>query len=383
MVHARVRDALTAIVIALAAGWSLSAPAAGTTASGSPRVSPNSCPTKWTVVHTPSPGTYNRLESISGVSATDTWAAGAEDVALAIHWNGQGWSQAAVPSNLSYFNAVHMISSNDVWAGGYRSGSNAAHWNGSSWTAVDIAVSSGFLVNGIDAAASNDVWAVGWVTRAPSGTDPATAHWDGSAWTVVPSVTVPYGGQLDAVDVLGPHDVWAVGAQFLSDGFTPQPLIEHWDGVSWTEVSSPFAAGWAWLKGVSGASGTDVWTVGTEHKQSQPQIRTLIEHWDGSIWSSVRSVNRSGTQNELNAVMAVSVTEVWAVGDYFSSSSTNKPLLERWDGLSWQARDTATSLSRDYLFGVTVIGNVRWIVGRADPPFGSYNDTLAEVSCKA
>src|SRR5947207_1951593 len=121
--------ALTSTVLATAGGAEAIGPA---------RRSPDACPNQWTVITTPSPGTYNRLTGVSGVSPSDTWAVGAEDVALAIHWDGQAWTQADLPSDLYYLNAVHAISSSDVWAVGDGSGVNAAHWNGAAWSAVDI-----------------------------------------------------------------------------------------------------------------------------------------------------------------------------------------------------------------------------------------------------
>src|SRR5439155_10907094 len=89
----------------------------------------------------------------------------------------------------------------------------------------------------VAALSARDVWAVGF--EGPQGTStPRIEHWDGVRWEIVPSPHVT-GADLDGVAAVSPSDVWAVGtisASTSSD--TPRPLIEHWDGVSWTIVSS-------------------------------------------------------------------------------------------------------------------------------------------------
>ena len=76
--------------------------------------------------------------------------------------------------------------------------------------------------------------------------------------TVDPDTT---GDSLGAVDGLGPNDVWAVGQH----GAFPhnEPLVEHWDGKSWTRVkaSVPGSAG---LSDVKEVSPTSIWAVGAK-----------------------------------------------------------------------------------------------------------------------
>jgi hypothetical protein len=92
-------------------------------------------------------------------------------------------------------------------------------------------------------------------------------------------------------------------------------------------------------------------------------------------------VDLSRTQNQLEGVAAVSSTEVWAVGQY-SQASQLRPFVERWNGQAWTAKGLPLQNYNDLLLDVTVIGKARWVVGRADPPFGGWNATLAELSCK-
>jgi hypothetical protein len=76
-----------------------------------------------------------------------------------------------------------------------------------------------------------------------------------SGFQVVSSPTVS-GASLNAVSAVSPTDIWAVGSQ--SSG----PLIENFNGTSWSVVASPTVTGGS-LDGVSAASSNAVWAVGS------------------------------------------------------------------------------------------------------------------------
>src|SRR6266852_8298727 len=94
------------------------------------------------------------------------------------------------------------------------------------------------------------------------------------------------------------------------------------------------------LIAVSGTSASDVWAVGFSNSNNVNESRTLIEHWDGASWKVVASPNPGSTPacvnlnsgNYLNAVAAVSPTNVWAVGFYFTCNTLLKPLILHWNG---------------------------------------------------
>src|SRR2546426_7928509 len=58
-------------------------------------------------------------------------------------------------------------------------------------------------------------------------------HWDGTSWSIVSS---PGGGRVTCTSAL---DCWAVGVYLY--GSVYQTLIQHWDGNGWTIVTSPNA----------------------------------------------------------------------------------------------------------------------------------------------
>src|SRR6266550_9428652 len=65
------------------------------------------------------------------------------------------------------------------------------------------------------------------------------------------------------------------------------------------------------LHSVSALAENDVWAVGVSYNTERTSGSTLIEHWNGSRWSVVPRQNPSSSVNTLNAVAAVSSTDVW------------------------------------------------------------------------
>ena len=62
----------------------------------------------------------------------------------------------------------------------------------------------------------------------------------------------------------------------------------------------------------------------------------LVEHWDGASWTIVTAADPPSNQDQLNGVAAHAAGEVWAVGsqsDYYVQHYT--PLVERWNGVAW------------------------------------------------
>ena len=88
-------------------------------------------------------------------------------------------------------------------------------------------------------------------------------------------------------------------------------LVMHYDGQSWQIVPSPNPSGAAdaanELRGIAVAGANDIWAVGMYENQqtSIHQHRTLTEHWDGRSWSIVSSPS-PGHSSELNAAAAPS-----------------------------------------------------------------------------
>src|SRR5215471_12921083 len=140
-------------------------------------------------------------------------------------------------------------------------------------------------------------------------------------FAVVPSADVGVqDNSLKDVAVVSATDVWAVG-QYSTADFVVHTLIQHWNGSVWSIVPSPnrltgtghseFNA----LQGVTAVGVNDVWAVGYSVSVVDP-YQTLTMHWNGTVWSIVDSPNLTfpGAYNILNDVSAAGGSDVWAVG---------------------------------------------------------------------
>lgn len=243
-------------------------------------------------------------------------------------------------------------------------GSSAVHRRGSSAVAKTTATpfpkgwsvdsslgvgQEGSLV-AVTALSAINAWAVGQYEGLDSLKRTLIEHWDGSRWTVQQS---PSSGQkynlLHGVSASSQNDAWAVGYDISTDSID-QPLIEHWDGASWTVSASPaVGAAGGELDGVASVSPTDAWAVGfvsiPSSANTPPGNHPLVEHWDGHAWSIVQSAALPDPQdrynsvpyNELHAITALSANDIWAAGGGNAGASAPgmQALLEHWDGHAW------------------------------------------------
>jgi hypothetical protein len=255
-------------------------------------------------------------------------------------------------------NAVAAASTSDAWAVGFQNSNNlndsrtlTQHWNGSAWTTVfspnpGIASSltcanlnSGNVLTAVAAVSSNDVWAVGYFFTCTSLLKPMAMHWNGAQWSVVPTpkLNTNDNAAFNSIVALAANDIYAVGYQPASNGAV-LTLIEHWNGVAWSVVSSPNGnATGNVLTSVTANSPTDIWAVGDQVAPGV-EVRTLALHFNGSTWSVVPTPNpvHGGnlTQNVLTSVVATAPNDVTAVG-YTLANLTELTMVQHWDGNSW------------------------------------------------
>jgi len=301
--------------------------------------------TAWTAFPAPGIKGHNTssLEGVADISPTDAWAVGTVGIGEANpgqvieRWNGTQWNVFPGPTFASgdqpSLKAMTAISANDIWAvgsllsdGGEILNFLFEHWDGASWAATSRVVNDAFLF-AVSADASNDVWAVGFQGPENDNSRTLVMHYDGTSWKAVSSPSVGTGAsQLNGVVALAPNDAWAVGFS------TPVPppneaatltLIEHWDGTSWTVVTSPNMGPNSIyqsnrLQGIAAVSATDVWAFGSYNAaDGSGQQGTLLMNWNGTAWSIMPSpspVKGSFVSDVLFAGVAVSPGNVWIVG---------------------------------------------------------------------
>src|SRR4029079_4681151 len=117
----------------------------------------------------------------------------------------------------------------------------------------------------------------------------------------------------------------------------PRPLVEIWDGADWTLQPVPHAGkGGAYLNAVSAVSATDVWTVGFSIDR-YGAFHGLTAKWDGVSWAKFPAAPPLGDGYDpmLYGVSALSTNDVWLVGTYYNGASALLTLAEHWDGSRW------------------------------------------------
>ncbi|HEX9990429.1 MAG TPA: S-layer homology domain-containing protein [Chloroflexia bacterium] len=314
------------------------------------------CNPPGSIVGSPNVGTsHNWLEAIDAAGPSDIWAVGSyrdgasHDRTLTMHWDGGQWSVIPSPTGglSDSLSDVAVVSPTDVWAVGTYFSSAAPphsftmHWNGSQWSVIPSPTQgfNGTQLLGVTAVSATDVWAVGTYTEEFGQT--FTLHWDGSQWNVVPSPNA--NGRfhsLQEVVALSADDVWAVGYHDVITGPTMlQTLVEHWDGTLWSIVPSPnVPSSDNQLFGVDAVSPNDVWAVGASGGMVGGNPKPLAQHWDGTQWT-ISPISSSSTNiSWLRSVSAAASNDVWAVGEKNGST-----LVEHWNGLQWSQVNSPNS----------------------------------------
>jgi len=355
----------------------------------------------WSIVKSPNVTTgnfaSNTLLSVAPVSQNDVWAVGLEnksgfdssgDFPLIEHWDGTAWSVSQTGTQNADLTSVSADSANDAWAVGNVLNNKtllAERWNGSAWSTVPMPEPAGAIsarIEGVTALSASNAWAVGTFSDNALNL-PLIEHWDGTSWSVVPNVPrqVAESNALDGVTAISPNDIWAVG--HFSGGSTSQnsQLLMHWNGTSWSLAKpaqvTPGQSNNASVA-VTANSSNDVWAVGGVDSTNSDGVTTqqpFAEHWDGTQWTEVATPAPAigSAAFAFTAVTAVSHNDVWAVG-----LNAGDAFMEHWDGTSWTTTALPALGARgSSLFGIAKSGpSTLWAVGDNRPKSGLISQSL-------
>ena len=278
----------------------------------------------WSIVPSPSPtgpGVEGALlQGVSCTSPSSCVAVGSstddngENLNdLILQWNGAAWSivpGAATGQAFDQLTRVTCLAPSDCWAVGNAGPTqqnpnflpiypgNAPgdqglieHWDGTSWTITPSAAypsPGGGYLYGLACVSDADCWASGATTDSSgNAAGILMEHWDGSAWTdvsaSVPDVSTP--GILSGITCLSSVQCWAVGSLGGfggggGSGFSPTPIIENWDGSSWSIAPSPNVAALGLLDTIACVRAVGCLAAGTAATQAQennPGLRSFVE----------------------------------------------------------------------------------------------------------
>ena len=184
----------------------------------------------------------------------------------------------------------------------------------------------------VDALGPDNVCAVG-------STDfrPIAAHFDGTRWQGIPGLVSPEGSEFLDVTIASPSQVWAVANDLVIPQLSPQ--AQRWDGAQWTrfDLPHPFDV-FVQVNAIESLGPNDVWAVGSGRSGPTLDLLPIAWHWDGTAWSYVLMPRLGALQVAPLDLVAVSPTELFMVGQKLVrlDDPGNLPAVERWDGTAWR-----------------------------------------------
>jgi alpha-tubulin suppressor-like RCC1 family protein len=306
---------------------------------------------EWTIVPSPNFGpTANRLAAISCASLGSCMAVGHDaqlgSEALIDVWNGSAWSPVAAPQPPESRSETNLSGVSCASAGfcvavgtlvgraatpGCRCRSVLDVWSHARWSEAKSPVVRPPHLRGVSCISSSFCVAVG---RDEPGQGmpprPLVESWNGETWSGIPSPAPEGVGELEGVSCVSTKFCVAVGNTF----FGHRALVESWNGAEWSVVPSPSTVGS--LHGVSCVSARHCVAVG------QSSSHTLVESWDGSTWAILESPNPEGIGvPQLNGVSCVSARSCTAVGSDSTAQGPSQTLVETSKGSKWSIAPSA------------------------------------------
>jgi hypothetical protein len=315
------------------------------------------------------------LSDVAGLSATDVWAVGHQNIwdawknrGAITHWDGQSWNEvgirnddtgaghlrsiaAAGPADLWTVGAAHdglpyvahgdgsifdrvgvdQLRSGD-WLGGVAAVADKVVTVGSrdrrplvvirsagTWRSVPQPKSQGTLY-GVALSAKGEGWAVG-----DGGGRPLIMRSSGSAWKTVTLPRIP-GGYLRDVHLDSAKRALAVGGIYRGHGKV-SPLVLAWEGKSWSRL--PVPDGDASLYGVTGDDKGRFWISGFD--PGRPG-QAFVLNYDGKQPMKIIRGDKTAAPRtvRLQAVSYLPGTAtVWAVGHVVDRTDAYRDIVER------------------------------------------------------
>jgi hypothetical protein len=223
----------------------------------------------------------------------------------------------------------------------------AERWNGARWARSAIPKPTGadvVTIGGVACPSRAECLAVG--TGYPSASSksgssfPIADYWNGSRWTAGRVAAAGSGGGFAAVSCPAARSCYAVGDYTPKGSNAVVPLIEHWNGATWSKQNAPVPAGttFAELAAVSCPSGKFCAAVGTDGSGD------LIERLTASGWA--KTTPRSAPSAMLYSVSCPSASNCFAVGSNLTTSGGS--LVVRWNGKAWSPSTTPVPRHASY-----------------------------------
>ena len=237
-------------------------------------------------------GISEGINGLWGTSATDVFATAGGRV---LHYDGTVWN--SVFGDIGFLNMdVWGSSASDVYVVG--NAAKVLHYDGTTWSLMTSGLSN--MLPDVWGASPRDIFAVSW--------DGTIVHFDGVSWRSMGSPAPS--ASLYGVWGTSASDVYAVG------GLPYAAAAFHYDGTSWSEISTGVTRS---IEAVWGVSGADIYAAGVDGN---------VFHYDGTSWTRVAF----DVPIHVNEIWGSSATDIYFAG----ADSLDHATVLHYDGTTWR-----------------------------------------------
>lgn len=226
-------------------------------------------------------------------------------------------------------------------------------------------------LSGVAVVSSTNVWAAGYSVLQQNSNQHQTLieHWDGTSWSLVTSsnpstytnllVSVAAGFSGDVITNIQAVGDYSYGSGLPTHILCERRILNQFFNANCPEPGTALSS--TLYKVYAVPNSNDFWSVGEYEDTSNYNFKALIEHWHGASWVST-TLGLAG-HNQLLGVTAYDVNNAWAVG-YTDASGDSRALILHWNGSSWSTMTPATVNHTSELVSIDVFTpSDVWAVG--------------------
>jgi len=338
------------------------------------------------------------LASFSMLSANDGWALEVESPVITghtldtshvkltlLHYHDGRWAPV---QNISTTNigqcigdqSISMDSPTDGWVSAQLQPSQLTlpsamlYYNGHTWQKASTP--AGYQMCGVKMVSPTSGWAFGNKLNSDGSPNPAILSYDGHAWRAQPIDTplpqayctggsAPY--EITSLAAVSPTDAWAVATRGSCSSTPDTSVILRYHNGVW-EQQNIFQQITMW--GLSFDTANDGWAIGMRSTQAgQSDDLAVLLHYHAGHWTILSHPDVPYIL-AVGPIVAISSTNVWALGIGITAGDNRDQILLHYDGKRWHDILQPQVSGRASLdFGaLSVVGSDVWVGGSATWP---------------